>query len=326
MKVKGIQLTTPFTRLPYNECMARYGSDKPDTRFDMELNDISDIFADSEFVIFKNVLENKGIINAICVKNAADQFSRKNLDKLQESAKVYGAKALAYLKLNDGVMSGSIAKNVTEQQQKALVERLGMENNDLVLIIADKKNVAQTALGALRVKLGKELNLIDESKFNFLWVTNFPMFEYSESENRYVAAHHPFTSPNLEDVDKLLSDPVNCYSRAYDLVLNGYELLSGSIRIHDQELQSKVFEAIGLSLEEAKERFGFFLEAFRYGTPPHGGVGIGLERLIMILAGTDNIRDVVAFPKTASASDLMSEAPSEVDDLQLKELSININE
>ena len=326
MKVKGIQLTTPFTRLPYNECMARYGSDKPDTRFDMELNDISDIFADSEFVIFKNVLENKGIINAICVKNAADQFSRKNLDKLQESAKVYGAKALAYLKLNDGVMSGSIAKNVTEQQQKALVERLGMENNDMVLIIADKKNVAQTALGALRVKLGKELNLIDESKFNFLWVTNFPMFEYSESENRYVAAHHPFTSPNLEDVDKLLSDPVNCYSRAYDLVLNGYELLSGSIRIHDQELQSKVFEAIGLSLEEAKERFGFFLEAFRYGTPPHGGVGIGLERLIMILAGTDNIRDVVAFPKTASASDLMSEAPSEVDDLQLKELSININE
>ncbi len=326
MKVKGIQLTTPFTRLPYNECMARYGSDKPDTRFDMELNDISDIFADSEFVIFKNVLENKGIINAICVKNAADQFSRKNLDKLQESAKVYGAKALAYLKLNDGVMSGSIAKNVTEQQQKALVERLGMENNDLVLIIADKKNVAQTALGALRVKLGKELNLIDESKFNFLWVTNFPMFEYSESENRYVAAHHPFTSPNLEDVDKLLSDPANCYSRAYDLVLNGYELLSGSIRIHDQKLQSKVFEAIGLSLEEAKERFGFFLEAFRYGTPPHGGVGIGLERLIMILAGTDNIRDVVAFPKTASASDLMSEAPSEVDDLQLKELSININE
>ena len=326
MKVKGIQLTTPFTRLPYNECMARYGSDKPDTRFDMELNDISDIFADSEFVIFKNVLENKGIINAICVKNAANQFSRKNLDKLQESAKVYGAKALAYLKLNDGVMSGLIAKNVTEQQQKALVERLGMENNDLVLIIADKKNVAQTALGALRVKLGKELNLIDESKFNFLWVTNFPMFEYSESENRYVAAHHPFTSPNLEDVDKLLSDPVNCYSRAYDLVLNGYELLSGSIRIHDQELQSKVFEAIGLSLEEAKERFGFFLEAFRYGTPPHGGVGIGLERLIMILAGTDNIRDVVAFPKTASASDLMSEAPSEVDDLQLKELSININE
>ena len=326
MKVKGIQLTTPFTRLPYNECMARYGSDKPDTRFDMELNDISDIFADSEFVIFKNVLENKGIINAICVKNAADQFSRKNLDKLQESAKVYGAKALAYLKLNDGVMSGSIAKNVTEQQQKALIERLGMENNDLVLIIADKKNVAQTALGALRVKLGKELNLIDESKFNFLWVTNFPMFEYSESENRYVAAHHPFTSPNLEDVDKLLSDPANCYSRAYDLVLNGYELLSGSIRIHDQELQSKVFEAIGLSLEEAKERFGFFLEAFRYGTPPHGGVGIGLERLIMILAGTDNIRDVVAFPKTASASDLMSEAPSEVDDLQLKELSININE
>ena len=193
---------------------------------------------------------------------------------------------------------------------------------NLIFMIADKAKVAQTALGALRVKLGRQLNLIDESRYNFLWVTNFPMFEYSEEEQRYVAAHHPFTSPNLEDVDKLMSDPENCYSRAYDLVLNGYELLSGSIRIHDQHVQEKVFEAIGMSMEEAREKFGFFIDAFRYGTPPHGGVGIGLERLVMILAGTDNIRDVVAFPKTASASDLMSEAPNTVDEKQLKELHI----
>ena len=192
--------------------------------------------------------------------------------------------------------------------------------------MADQKRVSQTALGALRLKLGKELHLIDESKYQFLWVTDFPMFEYSEEEQRYVAAHHPFTSPNLEDVDKLLDDKANCYSRAYDLVLNGYELLSGSIRIHDQQLQEKVFEAIGMTKAEAKARFGFFLDAFQYGTPPHGGVGIGLERLIMILAGTDNIRDVVAFPKTASASDLMSEAPSSVDQKQLEELHLTITE
>jgi aspartyl-tRNA synthetase len=198
--------------------------------------------------------------------------------------------------------------------------------SDNLFFVADKKKVAQTALGALRSKLGKDLGLIDENKYSFLWVTNFPMFEYVEEENRYVAAHHPFTSPNLEDVDKLMTDQENCYSRAYDLVLNGYELLSGSIRIHDQKLQEKVFEAIGMTMEEAHEKFGFFIDAFRYGTPPHGGVGIGLERLIMILTGTDNIRDVVAFPKTASASDLMSEAPNLVDEKQLKELGIKIVE
>ncbi len=214
----------------------------------------------------------------------------------------------------------------SEEEKQALIDTLHIEDNDMLLFVADKKKVSQSALGALRVKLGKELGLIDESKFNFLWVTNFPMFEYSESEERFVAAHHPFTSPNLEDVDKLMNDKENCYSRAYDLVLNGYELLSGSIRIHDQEVQSKVFEAIGMSQEEAKAKFGFFVDAFKYGTPPHGGVGIGLERLVMILAGTDNIRDVVAFPKTASASDLMSEAPSMVDEAQLDELALSIME
>ena len=320
--VKGIELDA-FPRIPYTECMARFGSDKPDTRFGMEIHNVNDVFANTEFAVFKTILEANGQINAIVAENAADKFSRKDLDKLQEFVKIYGAKALSWLKMTDGVLAGSIAKVTTEEEKAALAKALNLGNNDLVLMVADKPKTSLAAMGALRVKLGKDLNLIDESKFNFLWVTNFPMFEYSEEEDRYVAAHHPFTSPNLEDVDKLMSDPANCYSRAYDLVLNGYELLSGSIRIHDQKLQAKVFEAIGMSMEEAHEKFGFFLEAFKYGTPPHGGVGIGLERLIMILSGTDNIRDVVAFPKTASASDLMSEAPNLVDDKQLRELGIS---
>ena len=324
MKVKGIELGE-FPQLTYNECMANYGSDKPDTRFEMKLNNVNDVFANTEFTIFKNILEANGQINAIVVKNGGDKFSRKDCDKLTEFVKIYGAKALSYLKYANGAWAGSVNKVVTDEEKAALMEKLNVEENDMIFMIADKVKVSQTAMGALRLKLGKDLGLIDETKYNFLWVTNFPMFEYVEDENRYVAAHHPFTSPNLEDVDKLMSDPANCYSRAYDLVLNGYELLSGSIRIHDQELQAKVFEAIGLTQEQAHNKFGFFLEAFKYGTPPHGGVGIGLERLVMILAGTDNIRDVVAFPKTASASCLMSDAPNVVDEAQLKELALLIN-
>lgn len=324
-EIKQIELPA-FIRLPYEECMARYGSDKPDLRFGMELHNVSSIFAQTTFKVFADVLENKGIIQAMVVKNGADKFSRKDLDKLQEYVKVYGAKALSYLKLAKGEFAGSVTKVVNEEEKAALKEMLGLEDNDLLFMVADKKKTAQTSLGALRSKLGHDLGLIDESKFAFLWVTNFPMFEYVEEEDRYVAAHHPFTCPNLEDVDKLMSDPGNCYSRAYDLVLNGYELLSGSIRIHDQELQKTVFEAIGMSLEEAYDKFGFFIDAFKYGTPPHGGVGIGLERLVMILAGTDNIRDVVAFPKTASASDLMSEAPSPVYEEQLKDLHIAVTQ
>lgn len=322
-QVKGIQLDA-FERLTYTECMKRFGSDKPDTRFAMELEDITSIFEHTNFEIFKNIIENKGIINALVVKNHASDYSRKDLDKLTEFVKIYGAKALSYLKYNDGELSGSIVKVMNEEEKSSLITTLGIEANDLVLIVADKKKIVQSSLGALRNKLGHDLHLIEEEKYNFLWVTNFPMFEYSEEEERFVAAHHPFTSPNLEDVDKLMTDPENCFSRAYDLVLNGYELLSGSIRIYDQQLQEKVFEAIGMTMEEAKTKFGFFLDAFQFGTPPHGGVGIGLERLIMILAGTDNIRDVVAFPKTASASDLMSEAPNIVDKKQLKELGIEL--
>ncbi len=319
--IKGIDLPE-FKRIPYDTCMEKYGSDKPDLRFDMPLYNVSEVFANTEFKVFENCLNEGGIIQAMNVKNGADKFSRKQLDKLQDYVKVYGAKALANLKLTAEGFAGSVTKVLSDAEKEALRTMLNMEENDIVFFVADKKKVAQTSLGALRVKLGHDLDLINKDAYEFLWVTDFPMFEYDENENRYVAAHHPFTSPNLEDVDKLMSDPANCYSRAYDLVLNGYELLSGSIRIHDQKLQEKVFEAIGMTLEEAHEKFSWFMDAFQYGTPPHGGVGIGLERLTMILAGTDNIRDVVAFPKTASASDLMAQAPSPVDPAQLKELGI----
>lgn len=319
--IKGIELPE-FKRIPYDTCMERYGSDKPDLRFDMPLYNVSEVFANTEFKVFENCLNEDGIIQAMNVKNGADKFSRKQLDKLQDYVKVYGAKALANLKLTAEGFAGSVTKVLSDAEKEALRTMLNIEENDIVFFVADKKKVAQSSLGALRVKLGHDLDLINKDAYEFLWVTDFPMFEYDENENRYVAAHHPFTSPNLEDVDKLLSDPAHCYSRAYDLVLNGYELLSGSIRIHDQKLQEKVFEAIGMTLEEAHEKFSWFMDAFQYGTPPHGGVGIGLERLTMILAGTDNIRDVVAFPKTASASDLMAQAPSPVDPAQLKELGI----
>ncbi len=319
--IKGIELPE-FKRIPYDTCMEKYGSDKPDLRFDMPLYNVSEVFAKTEFKVFENCLNEGGIIQAMNVKNGADKFSRKQLDKLQDYVKVYGAKALANLKLTAEGFAGSVTKVLSDAEKEALRTMLNIEENDIVFFVADKKKVAQSSLGALRVKLGHDLDLINKDAYEFLWVTDFPMFEYDENENRYVAAHHPFTSPNLEDVDKLLSDPAHCYSRAYDLVLNGYELLSGSIRIHDQKLQEKVFEAIGMTLEEAHEKFSWFMDAFQYGTPPHGGVGIGLERLTMILAGTDNIRDVVAFPKTASASDLMAQAPSPVDPAQLKELGI----
>lgn len=322
-EIKDITLDI-FPRLTYNECMKRYGSDKPDTRFGLELNDITSMFNNTEFSIFKNIINEKGIINAVVAENLASNFSRKDLDKLTEFVKIYGAKALSYLKYTNGELTGSIAKVISEEEKSSIINKLNLKENDIVFIVADKKKIVYASLGALRCKIAKDFNLIDESKYNFLWVTNFPMFEYSEEDDRFVAAHHPFTAPNKEDLDKLINDKANCYSRAYDLVLNGYELLSGSVRIHDEKTQSKVFEAIGLSEEEAKEKFGFFLEAFKYGAPSHCGVGIGLERLIMILVGTDNIRDVVAFPKTASATCLMSEAPNIVDDKQLKELKINI--
>lgn len=323
-EIKNIDLDK-FIRLKYDECIDLYGSDKPDTRFDMTIKNITDIFNNTSFEIFKNIISDNGEINCIVLKNHASDVSRKKIDEYTNIVKVYKAKALSYLKYTDGELSGSISKVLNDDEKESIINTLKLEDNDILFIVADKKTTSKTALGALRVSLGKEFNLIDESLYNFLWVTEFPMFEYSEEENRYVAAHHPFTSPKKEDIDKLLTDKEHCYSRAYDLVLNGYELLSGSVRIHDSETQSKVFEAIDMTEEEAKEKFGFFLEAFKYGAPPHCGVGIGLERLIMILAGTDNIRDVVAFPKTASASCLMTSAPGLVNDKQLKDLGIKID-
>ena len=322
-EVKNVELND-FVRLTYNECMDRFGSDKPDTRFGMEIQNITDIFKETTFEIFSNIIKDGGIINAIVLKNEASNVSRKNVDKYTELVKVYKAKALSYLKYNDNELTGSIAKVLTDENKEEIIKKLNLIDNDMVFIIADEKEVVKTALGALRVRLGNDFNLINRDLYNFLWVTEFPMFEYSKEENRYVAAHHPFTSPRKQDMDKLLTDKANCYSRAYDLVLNGYELLSGSVRIHDSETQEKVFEAIDMTPSEAREKFGFFLDAFKYGAPPHCGVGIGLERLIMILADTDNIRDVVAFPKTASASCLMTEAPGRVTEKQLDELGIKI--
>ena len=327
--VKNHDLEDHFVRMPWEECMKRFGTDKPDLRFGNEIQDLTDLFTDSGFAVFADTANNpKGMIGALKFENMQDKYSRKGLDALQQFVKAgFKAHALAYLKMADGVLSGSVVKPLSEEEKAAVVERLSMKDGDLVFIIADQARITQAALGALRVRIAHEQNLIQrEDNYKFLWVTNFPMFEYSEEEERWVAAHHPFTAPNECDVDKLMSDPEHCYSRAYDLVLNGYELLSGSIRIHDQALQEKVFEAIGLSPEKAKERFGFFIDAFRYGTPPHGGVGIGLERLTMVLAGTDNIRDVVAFPTTNSSLDLMSDAPGTVDEEQLKVLGIEISE
>jgi aspartyl-tRNA synthetase len=322
----NVDLEDRFVRLTWDECMKRYGSDKPDLRYGNEIIDLTDLFRESEFQVFRSVADANGVIGCVKFENAADKYSRKGLDKLQDFVKHgFRAKALAYLKMENGTLTGSVVKPLSDAEKQAVCDKLGLKDNDLVLIIADQPKIALPALGALRVRLAHELELIPENVYKFLWVTDFPMFEYSEEENRWVAAHHPFTAPKEEDVERLFSDPGSVSSRAYDLVLNGYELLSGSIRIHDQELQEKVFEAIGLTMEKARERFGFFLDAFRYGTPPHGGVGIGLERLVMVLAGTDNIRDVVAFPTTNSSLDLMSDAPNVVDKAQLDILGIEIS-
>ena len=322
-QVKNIDIKLPLKRMKYDDAINYYGSDKPDLRFDMKINDVTDIFKDTEFTIFKDVLNNNGIINCLVVKNSADKFSRKDVDKLTEFVKTYKAKGLAYLKI-DNEVTGSIAKVITKDELDNLKYKLNLENNDLVLIISDKKQVVKQALGALRLCLGKQLNLISNN-YELLWVVDFPSFEYSEEENRYVACHHPFTAPKDSDIDKLLTDKANCYSKAYDIVINGYEAGGGSIRIHDQEVQKKMFEALELTDEQIKEKFGFFVDALKYGTPPHGGLALGLDRLTMLLTNTENIRDVIAFPKTASASDLMSECPNVVDEKQLKELGIKIN-
>lgn len=324
-EVKNIDIELPLMRMKYKDAIEKYGSDKPDLRFGMEIQDITDIFKDTEFALFRNIIDNNEIINCLVVKNSSDKFSRKDLDKLTDFVKTYKAPSLAFLKINDEV-TGSIAKGISEKELNELKNKLNLENNDLVLIVFGNYNITKNSLGALRCKLGSDLQLINPDDYKLLWVVDFPTFEYSEEEQRYVSCHHPFTAPKDEDIDKLLNDKGNCYSKAYDIVINGYEAGGGSIRIHNQDVQSKVFEALGFDETQQQEKFGFFVDALKYGTPPHGGMALGLDRLTMLLSKTDNIRDVIAFPKTASASCLMSEAPNIVSKKQLEELHINVIE
>ncbi|MCS0670923.1 MULTISPECIES: aspartate--tRNA ligase [Cytobacillus] len=324
-EVKGLDVQLPFPRMTYQEAMDRFGSDKPDTRFGMELTDLSEIVKESSFKVFAGAVASGGQVKAINVKNGAGKYSRKDIDALTEFAAVYGAKGLAWLKAEEDGLKGPIAKFVTEDEQKAFYASLSVEPGDLLLFVADKKNVVADALGALRLKLGKELDLIDQSKFNFLWVTDWPLLEYDEEEGRYYAAHHPFTMPAREDLDLLDKDPAQVRAQAYDLVLNGYELGGGSLRIFERDVQEKMFSVLGFSKEEAVEQFGFLLEAFEYGTPPHGGIALGLDRLVMLLAGRTNLRDTIAFPKTASASCVLTEAPGEVSQSQLNDLHLALN-
>lgn len=323
-KVLGVEIKTPFIRMDYDDAMNYYGSDKPDTRYEMLLTELTDVAKDIDFTIFKNTIANGGHVKAIVAKNAATKYSRKEIDRLTGIAKKYHANGLAWLKYENNILSGSIAKFLTDENTKSIIDTLKLEDNDLVLIVADKLEVCNFALGGLRINLAKELDLVDPHKFNFLWVVNWPLFEYSEEEKRYVAAHHPFTSPKDGDEEYLLSDPARCRAKAYDVVLNGYELGGGSIRIHNQDIQSKMFKAIGMSDEQIKQQFSFFVDALKYGTPPHGGFALGLDRLAMLITYNNTLREVIAFPKAASAKCPMSEAPTPVSESQLKELGIKL--
>ena len=322
--VKGIDDSGPFPRMTYAEAMDRFGSDKPDTRFGMELINVSQLGKEMNFKVFKDTVDNNGEIKAIVAKDAADKYTRKDMDALTEFVNIYGAKGLAWVKVVDDGLSGPIARFFEDANVETLKQLTEAKPGDLVMFVADKPNVVAQSLGALRIKLAKELGLIDESKLNFLWVTDWPLLEYDEDAKRYVAAHHPFTSPKREDIEKLDTEPENVQANAYDIVLNGYELGGGSIRIHDGELQQKMFEVLGFTNEQAQEQFGFLLDAFKYGAPPHGGIALGLDRLVMLLTNRTNLRDTIAFPKTASATCLLTDAPGEVSDKQLQELSLRI--
>ena len=321
----GLDVQLPIARMTWQEAMDRFGSDKPDTRFGMELVDVSKTVAGCGFGVFTSALENGGSVRGINAKGQAE-MPRKKIDALVEFAKGYGAKGLAYLcVLPDGSYKSSFAKFMTEEQLKALVEAMDAEPGDLLLFAADKNSVVWNVLGGLRLELGRQLNLIDNSKFNFLWITEFPLFEWSEEENRYMAMHHPFTMPMEVDLAMLETEPGKVRAKAYDIVLNGTELGGGSVRISDDKIQERMFEALGFTKESAYERFGFLLDAFKYGVPPHAGLAYGLDRLVMLLTGADSIREVIAFPKVKDASCLMTEAPNVVDQKQLDELGISIN-
>ncbi|RYS02837.1 aspartate--tRNA ligase [Staphylococcus pseudintermedius] len=322
--VKGIEMTDAFPRMTYTEAMSRYGTDKPDTRFGMELLDVSELGQIMDFKVFKGAVESGGQVKALVVENAAADYTRKDIDGLTEFVNIYGAKGLAWVKVVEDGLNGPIARFFEDAHVTKLQALTGAKAGDLVLFVADSKDVVAQSLGALRNKLGKERGLIDPEQYNFLWVTDWPLLEYDEEARRYVAAHHPFTSPKVEDIDLLETAPEQAQAQAYDLVLNGFELGGGSIRIHDGELQQRMFKALGFSDEAAQEQFAFLLDAFKYGAPPHGGIALGLDRFVMILSGRTNLRDTIAFPKTASATDLMTDAPSPVSERQLDELSLRI--
>jgi len=318
-ETKGIEVSLPFPRMKYDDAMVLYGVDKPDTRFEMLLQDLTELVKGVDFKVFSEA----PAVKAIVVKNAADKYSRKDIDKLTEQAKQHGAKGLAWVKVADGELTGPVAKFLTDLTSQ-LTEALQLENNDLILFVADTLEVANAALGALRVRLAKELDLIDPDTFNYLWVVDWPMFEWSEEEGRYMSAHHPFTLPQKDSEQELEGDLNKVRAVAYDIVLNGYELGGGSLRINQKDLQERMFKALGFSAQEATEQFGFLLEAMDYGFPPHGGLALGLDRFVMLLAGEENIREVIAFPKNNKASDPMTQAPSPVSVAQLEELSLQV--
>ena len=317
---KNIELDD-FPRMTYQDAMENYGSDKPDTRFDMKLLDLTEILKNTRMNVFRQNIENGGIAKCLIVRNNGDKYSRTDIDHLIDFTRIYGAKGMAWLKYDNDQFNGVIAKNLEDEKLEEIKNTYDVKNNDLILIVADKPKVVYAALGALRIKIAKTLDIIPKDKLNFVWITDFPFFEYSEAEKRWKAEHNPFTM--IKDINTI-NEPEKCISRSYDLVVNGYELASGGVRNHKKDDLAKVFKALGISDEEAEKRFGFMLEAFKYGVPPHAGIAPGVERLVMVLSGTDDIKDVIAFPKTQSAQDLMSEAPSDVSLKQLKELGIKI--
>jgi aspartyl-tRNA synthetase len=324
-EVLGIEVSVPFRRMSYNEAMTKYGSDKPDLRFGMEINTINDIVKDSEFKVFTDAVNSGGIVAVLNAEGCAE-FSRKQIDQLTEYAKKYGAKGLAWMKLIDGAVNSPIAKFLTEAQVQEIIRTANAKDGDLLLFSSDKWHTAYNVLGAIRLEIARISGIMDKIKneYSYHWVIDFPLLEFDAEENRYIAMHHPFTSPMDEDVELLKTQPEKARAKAYDLVINGAEVGGGSIRIHNQDVQAKIFELLGFPEEDAEARFGFLLKALRYGAPPHGGIALGLDRLVMTLAGTDNIRDVIAFPKTTSGLSLMDGAPTYVDDRQLDELGISV--
>ncbi len=323
-RILDVEVNLPIERMTYTYAMENYGSDKPDTRFDMKIKDLSGVVKNCGFGVFADCVKNGGTVRAITAKNAAGTLTRKEIDKITETAKGIGAKGLAYIRWVDDAPNCSFAKFMTEDEIKAIIETTGAERGDVVLIVADRKNTVLSVLGSLRLEVAKKLDIIPQNQYNFLWITEFPFFEYNEETGGYDAMHHPFTSPMDDCIGYLESNPEKVFAKAYDLVLNGVELCSGSIRITDPDLQKQMFSALGLSDEEAYEKFGFLTDAFKYGPPPHGGMGIGLDRLLMIMLNCDSIRDVIAFPKVATSAELMTGAPSKVDEIQLDDLAISV--